>query len=86
MNVFDFFKILFVINSSFFWLADKESIMSVSGRMGLRLEKSVKVPKRGFNITISFHLLESHFSENLNKLLFGFHEDMKVTVLDFCAF
>lgn len=85
MNVFNFFKILFVVNSSLFWFADKESIMSISGRMSLRLEKSVKVPERGFNITIGFHFFKSHLSENLNKLLLSFHENMKVAILDFSA-
>ena len=86
MNILDFFKILFVVNSCLFWFTNEESIMSVSGWMGLRLEKSIKVPERWFNITIGFHFLESHLCENLNKLLFSFHKNMKVSILDFSTF
>lgn len=86
MNILDFFEILFVVNSCLFWFTNEESIMSVSGWMGLRLEKSIKVPERWFNITIGFHFLESHLCENLNKLLFSFHKNMKVSILDFSTF
>ena len=86
MNILNFFEILFIINSCLFWLTDEECIMSISGWMSLWLEKSVKVPKRRFHITISFHFLESHFCKNLDKLLFSFHKDVKISVLDFSTF
>jgi hypothetical protein len=57
--------------------------MSISCWMSLRLEKSVKVPEWWFNVTICFHFLESHLCEDLNKLLFSFHQNVKISVLDF---
>lgn len=86
MNILDFFEILFVVNSCLFWFTNEESIMGVSGWMGLRLEKCIKVPERWLNITISFHFLESHLCKNLNKLLFSFHKNMKISILDFSTF
>lgn len=86
MNILDFLEVLFVINSCLFWFTDKECIMSISGWMGLRLEKSIKVPERWLYVTIGFHFLESHLCENFNKLLFSFHKNMKISILNFSTF
>lgn len=45
MYIFHLFKVLFVVNFGFLRLTYKEGIMSVSGRMSLRLEEGIKVPK-----------------------------------------
>lgn len=86
VNILYLFKILFVLDSGLFGLTDKESVMGISCRMCLRLEKSIKIPERRLNISVSFHFLESHLSQDLNKLLFSFHQNMKVTIFDFGTF
>jgi len=62
MNVFNCFKILFILHFGGFWVWNKESIVSVSGRVSLWLEKRVKVPERTFNVSVSLHLLKTHLN------------------------
>lgn len=67
------------------WVGDEEGILLVAGRMLLGNEEGVKVPEAGFDIPRKFskelalkldytlpvcwHLLESHFEENLSELM-----------------
>lgn len=55
--------------------------MSISGRMLLRLEKSIKIPETGFSKTVGRHLLETHFKENFTELLTHLHQGMKMATL-----
>jgi hypothetical protein len=45
MYIFHLLEVLFVVNFGFLRLTHEEGIMSVSGRMSLRLEEGIKVPK-----------------------------------------
>jgi hypothetical protein len=83
MDIFYFFKILFIIYSSFFRLTDKKCIMSISCGMSLRLKEGIKIPKRWLYISVCFHLFKPHLSKNLYELLFSFHQNMKITILYF---
>ena len=86
MSLFDLFHILFVLNLRLFGVRNEECVVSVSSRMSLRLEQCIEIPERAFNISIGFHLLESHLSQNLFKLLPSFHENVQIAVLNFSSF
>jgi len=86
MDIFYFFKIFFIIYCSLFRLTHKECIMSISCGMSLRLKESIKIPERWLHISVCFHLLKSHLSKNFYKLLFSFHQNMKITILYFSTF
>ncbi len=47
-------------------IRDEECIMSISGRMLLRLEEGVKVPEAALNKVVGRHLRESHLKEDLS--------------------
>jgi hypothetical protein len=53
--------------------------VGITGRMLLRLEKSIKVPEAGLYETIGRHFLETHFEENFSELLSNFHQRVKST-------
>jgi hypothetical protein len=74
MDIFHCLEICFILDSCCFWLRDKKSVVSITSRMSLRLEQSIKIPKRTFNISVSLHFLEAHLKQDLYKLLFGLHE------------
>lgn len=82
MNIFHSLEILFIFNFSILRMSDEESIMSISGRMGLRLEQRIEIPERAFYISVSFHFFKSHLNQNLNKLLTSFHQKMEITIFD----
>jgi hypothetical protein len=44
-----------------YWLFQEESVMHITGRVTLRLEKSIEVPERALNKFASWHFIESHF-------------------------
>jgi hypothetical protein len=46
----------------------EESVVHVSGGMGLRLEERIKVPEGRFDEPISWHLVESHLEQSLSEL------------------
>ena len=52
MDILNSLKVLLIFNFTIAWMRDKESIVCVSGRMGLWLEKGIEVPKRTLNITV----------------------------------
>lgn len=60
VNVLYGFEVLFIIDSSCFWMRDKEGVMSISGWVGLRLEEGIKVPEGTLNVPVSLHLFKSH--------------------------
>jgi hypothetical protein len=42
--------------------------VSISCWMTLRLEKSVEIPERTFNVSISFHFLKAHLQKDFFEL------------------
>lgn len=42
------------------WVTEEEGIMGFSSGVRLRLEKSIEVPERGFDIPLGGHLVETH--------------------------
>ena len=86
MDFFYFLFVLFILNFRLLWIGNEESVVGVSGRVGLRLEESIKVPERRLNITIGLHFFEPHFCQNFLELLSSLHEHMKVSSLDFSPF
>lgn len=60
MDVLDRFEVLFIVNSSLFWMRDKEGVMSISSWVGLGLEEGIEVPEGTLDVPVSFHLLEAH--------------------------
>ena len=49
-------------------LLQEECIVHVTSGVTLRLEEGVEVPERALNILASWHLVETHFEENLAEL------------------
>ena len=68
MYIFNSFHVVSWDRITLRWFFDKESIVSISGWMTLRLEKSVKVPEGTFDISIGFHFLEAHFQKDFFEL------------------
>lgn len=60
MHLLDSLPVLWQFDFWLFWFWQKESIVGVSGRVLLGLEKCVKIPERGLNEFIGRHLLEAH--------------------------
>jgi hypothetical protein len=50
------------------WLFQEESIVHITSRMTLRLEKSIEVPERAFYELTCWHFVEAHFEENFTEL------------------
>ena len=42
--------------------------MSITGRVLLRLEKSVKIPEAAFDVVIGWHFLKAHLYKDLSEL------------------
>ena len=80
------FKVLFIFNCGSFRMRNKESIVSITSWVSLRLEKSIKVPERTFNIAVCLHLFETHLNQNFNELSSCFHEEMQISVFNFKSF
>jgi len=60
-------------------LLKEESIMHISCGMALRLEKSIKVPERTFNISVCWHFIETHFEKDFSEVLSNLQKRMKMT-------
>lgn len=86
VDVLDGLKVLLVLYFGCFRVGDEEGVVGVAGRMGLRLEEGIEIPEGAFDVTVGFHFFETHFEEDLDELLFGFHEQVQVAVFDFETF
>jgi hypothetical protein len=82
MNILHSIEVFLIINPSGLGMGDEKSIMSISGRMSLGLEKRIEVPERAFHVSSGFHFLESHFTQDLDELLLSFHQQVEVSILD----
>lgn len=76
MHLFYLLKIFLIFYNGLTWLRDEESIMSVSGRMSLGLEQSIKIPERTLDVPISLHFLKPHLHKHVYELLFSLHQHM----------
>ena len=61
MGLFDSFQVLFIIDLSLLGVGNKESIVSISGGVGLRLEKGIEVPETALDVAICLHFFKAHF-------------------------
>jgi len=57
---------------------DEESVVRVTGWMGLGLEQGIKVPERGFHPLVRRHFLEPHLHENLSEFRPDLEERVEV--------
>mmetsp|Transcript_17428 Transcript_17428/g.16892 ORF Transcript_17428/g.16892 Transcript_17428/m.16892 type:complete len:252 (+) Transcript_17428:468-1223(+) len=58
---------------------DEEGVMCITGRMGLWLEKRIKVPERGFDPLVGGHFIESHLHQYFTKFGTNFEEGVKIS-------
>ena len=63
------------------WILKEESIVGISSRVRLGLEKRIEVPERGLDVPISWHLSETHLHENLLELLSDLEQRVQVTTV-----
>ena len=59
----------------------EECIVHITSGVTLRLEESVKVPERAFYELACWHLVETHFEENLAELGADLQKRVQVTTL-----
>ena len=61
VGLFDSFQVLLIINLGLLGVGNKESIVSISGGVGLRLEKGIEVPETALDVAVSLHFFKAHF-------------------------
>ena len=83
MDLFDLLHILFWNGQSICGILQEKGIVHVSCWVTLWLEEGVEVPEGGFGVSTSGHLGESHFEEDLSKLLSDEQEGMEMTTCSF---
>mmetsp|Transcript_36235 Transcript_36235/g.41276 ORF Transcript_36235/g.41276 Transcript_36235/m.41276 type:complete len:202 (+) Transcript_36235:402-1007(+) len=85
VNFLNSFKIIFREVSCGCRISDEEGILSVSGRMLLRLEQSIEIPERVFYILVGGHFFETHFQQNIGHLSSHLQQGMQMSPLSFFA-
>lgn len=72
VSALDTLLVLFWDALARYGILTEESVLKVTSRVALRLEKCIEIPEAGLNPTISRHLIEAHGKKNLAELLTDF--------------
>jgi hypothetical protein len=82
MDISDFLPVLLVRDLSFGRIDYEESIVGISGGMGLRLEQAIEVPECTLNISVCLHFFESQLKQDLSELGSCLHQRMQVSIFE----
>lgn len=62
-------------------ITNEEGILSITSRMTLGLEQSIKVPEGGLYELVGWHLLEAHLQQDLTEFGSNHQQRMQITAL-----